>query len=436
MIKLPFQYTPRDYQRPVWKAFFEDGIRHLILLWHRRAGKDKTGLNLTIAAALQTVGEIYYLFPQLKQARRVIWEGRGKDNVRFIDHFPPELIHNINNADMKVELVNGSLFRLCGADFYDVLRGSNPMGIVYSEYAHQNPMARETLLPILAENHGFEMFFYTPFGQNHGYELYATNLDNPEWYCKKLTIDDTRHPDGTPVISHERVAEMVRGGMSQDMADQEFMCSFTAAIKGAYFTKQLRLAEHENRIVDFPLDQTLCFDTYWDIGIGDSTAIWFVQYTGLKYYCINYYENTGEGLPHYIQIIDDFKRDNCLLHRTAYFPHDGVNREWGTGDERSVSARNLGLDVSIVQRIKEKMLAIDKARLFFNKVTFHKTNCFHGLRALRECRATFNEKRATNSTGPEKNWALHGADAFMGIAQAEGAFNRSGYQVYKNRVGL
>ncbi len=204
MIKLPFQYNPRSYQRKVWELTFHKDIKHMLLLWHRRAGKDKTGINIMVAKAFQEVGAYYYLFPELKQAKRDIWEGRGKDGIAFLDHFPPEFIFRVNHTEMIIEFVNGSIFRLCGADRYKVLRGSNPLGIIYSEYAEQNPEARQTLLPIITENNGWEIFIYTPQGQNHVYDLYLKAQNNPDWYCEKLTIDDTKRPNGEPVITKKK----------------------------------------------------------------------------------------------------------------------------------------------------------------------------------------------------------------------------------------
>ena len=173
----------------------------MMLIWHRRAGKTKFSINLISAASQQRVGAYYYLFPRLTQARRVIWEGRGEDGVRFLDHFPPQIIKSVDNTDMKIEFKNGSIFRLLGTDNgnYDSIVGGNALGILYDEYAQQNPAARDYMLPMLAENEGWEIFIGTPRGTNHFYELYEIVQDNKErqhlkrtpWHTERHGYDPT-----------------------------------------------------------------------------------------------------------------------------------------------------------------------------------------------------------------------------------------------------
>jgi hypothetical protein len=108
-IDIPYKFKLRKYQEDVWEKYFHDGIRHFCLVWHRRAGKSKLAVNIIAAASQMRVGAYYYFFPYLTQAKAAIWDGRGSDGVKFVDHFPPELIHKVNNADMKIYFKNGSL---------------------------------------------------------------------------------------------------------------------------------------------------------------------------------------------------------------------------------------------------------------------------------------------------------------------------------------
>ena len=155
---LPYKYIPRDYQKPLWDALFLEQKKRCLVFWHRRAGKDKTCINIMTAASQMRVGTYYYLFPELKQARRVIWKGIGDDGLRFIDHFPQELISKVNNTDMTIEFKNGSIFMLGGSDRFNALMGTNPVGIILSEYALQNPMAWDFIRPILTQNNGWAIF--------------------------------------------------------------------------------------------------------------------------------------------------------------------------------------------------------------------------------------------------------------------------------------
>ena len=196
------------------------------MVWHRRAGKDKTIINYFARSMWETVGNYYYCFPEYNQARKVIWEGRDKDGFKYTDHFPKALLSKQpNNTDMKIEYKNGSLFQLIGADNYNAVMGTNPRMIGFSEYSISDKFleAWNYLRPILVENGGTAIFIYTPRGRNHGFDLYQMALNNPEWFCQLLTIEDTG------VVSNSDIDEERKAGMSEDMINQEFYCSFVSS---------------------------------------------------------------------------------------------------------------------------------------------------------------------------------------------------------------
>lgn len=421
IIELPYKVTLRDYQKTPWNAFFTDQKKHLLLIYHRRAGKSKLAVNIIVAASQQRVGAYYYLFPQLKQARTAIWEGRGKDGIRFRDHFPACLIEHIDNAEMKITFKNGSIFRLLGTDqgSYDRLMGTNPIGVLYDEFAQHDPLARDYLLPILAENDGWEIIISTPRGHNHLYELKNNILGNDDWYYETLTVDDTQREDGSPVVNKESIEELKKAGWPQDKIDQEFYCSFEAAIRGAYFSHQLRAAEESGRIEDFPIDTKLPMHTFWDLGRRDPTAIWVVQIHRGEYRCIGYYENSMQDLTHYINWVRDFRNKHRLIEGKHFPPHDA---NYKTLASRGKSVREIALEYGFrfeppVKQIDKKIAAIEMGRSIFGQCYFHKTNCERGLACLREYHSHYNEALGTYGD-PVHNWSSHGADAFMTFAQA------------------
>ena len=417
IIDLPYKFKPRNYQKALFNAFFSQKKKRLLSIWHRRAGKDKCCLNLVIAATQQRVGIYYYLFPELKQARRDIWKGMDNDGMRFIDHFPKELIKHIDNAEMSIEFHNGSIFYLCGSDRYNALMGSNPVGVILAEYSLQNPRAWDFMRPMMAGNNGWAIFQYTPRGRNHGFKLYNTIKDNDDWFNEILTVDDTEDECGNPVISKEAIQMERASGMSEDLIRQEFYCDFNAAIHGAYFSLQLARAEKDNHIKDFPIDRNLLVYTYWDIGYRDATGIWFIQTKNEYLYAIHYYENQGQDLMHYINYIAEFKVKHEIVYGKHYSPHDGAKHEFGTGLTIIQKAAQLGLHFQLVPRIQYKIDAIEMARSIFNKFIFHKTNCAFGLDCLREYHKAFNEAMEVYSEQPVHNWASHCADGFQQIAQ-------------------
>jgi hypothetical protein len=220
-IQIPYKFEPRPYQLP-FLAAMDRGVKRLVIVWHRRAGKDKTLLNATIKKMLERVGNYYYFFPDYSQARKVIWEGKDKSGMAFLDHFPPELVASRNESNMQIKLINGSIFQLVGTNNYDSIMGTNPAGCVFSEYSLQNPQVWDYIRPILAENGGWAVFNFTPRGKNHGYKILQQaqqSDDSQRWFSQVLTVDDTN------AISKVEL-EAEKAEMPEALYLQEFYCHF------------------------------------------------------------------------------------------------------------------------------------------------------------------------------------------------------------------
>jgi len=220
VIQIPHDWIPRQYQIPL-VSYLEDGGKRAVAVWHRRAGKDTVALNMTAAAAVQRVGTYWHMLPQQAQARKVIWDGINRHGKRMIDQaFPEGIRESYSNQEMKIQLANGSIWQLCGSDNFDSLVGSNPVGVVFSEFSIAKPECWDFIRPILAENGGWALFIYTPRGKNHAYTLYEKAKMNPNWYSEILTVEDTN------AIPIQAVEEERESGMSEEMIRQEFYCSF------------------------------------------------------------------------------------------------------------------------------------------------------------------------------------------------------------------
>ena len=417
-IVMPYKFQPRDYQIRVWNAFFVEKKKRFCLVWHRRSGKDKIALNILATAAQQRVGNYYYFFPTFNLARRVVWEGIDANGFKFVDHFPKELIKKVNQSELSIHFKNGSTVQLAGVDNYNFSRGINPVGMIFSEYAEMKPGVWDTLRPIVAENKGWCMFIFTPRGGNHAYDLYKTNVNNEDWYVERLGVEDTLRGDGTPVISQESIEDERKSGMSKEMIDQEFYCSFEAALQGAYFAGQLREAYEGNRVLEFEYDKSHPCMTFWDIGVNDSTVIWVMQEIGIRWYALAVYENNNEGVDHYIQWIRDFERKHGLIINKHFTPHDSVQRDKGTAIPYLETARRLGISMTPIRQIARKHTAIELVRRHMHKVYFHKEGCAYGLDCLRQYHKHYNQKMQYFSEKPVHDWSSHCVDAFMTWAQA------------------
>ena len=405
-LKLPHKYYPRPYQRPVWEAITYHKKKSMVCVWHRRAGKDLTGLCIMINEMVKRVGIYYYLMPTYAQGKKIIWDGMDYEGIKFLARFPPQLIRSKNSSEMKIELVNGSLFQVIGTDNVDSLVGTNPVGCIFSEYSIQDPTAYKYLKPILMQNDGWALFLYTPRGHNHGFDLYEMAQEEENWFCERLTIDDTK------AYTEKQIAQEVREGiMDEELIQQEYYCSFEGYLQGSYFSKQLHEAEKEGRITTVPHERNIPVNTYWDLGIGDATAIWFMQQVGKELRMIDYYETSGEGLPYFVKYL----RDKPYNYGRHYAPHDIRVRELGSGRSREETARSLGLPFQVIPKI-----AIDDGihalRLIFNRLWFDKVKCKDGLNALRQYHKEFDDKRGEFKSKPFHDWSSHAADALRGFA--------------------
>lgn len=816
MIILPYKFKPRPYQLPSLRSYFVHNIRFSINILHRRAGKTKESLNFIIAAALQRVGNYYHTFPELTQARRVIWNGIDKEGRRYIDHIPQQLIAGKpNNTDMRINLINGSSINLAGSDRYDALMGGNPAGIVFDEYSLQNPLAWHYLSPVLTENQGWAKFIYcvkpdtlifskngiqeigdidnnfkpgftqinqqiygkdgfqrathfyksdkvpvvtittklgyeltctdvhpvwdgerykqakdykiddlitiqhsqnvfgtkvgwegftsnthgyskpipfkpdkdfyyflgcyvadgscserdgknfncvittgdpevherlskfgfisvknrsdqsicsnqnlclliewlecgqgalnkqvpktvlmapkwaqasflqgyfdgdgcatkrgtihcdsisekllktiqvmllnfgiysnrikakkvsisqkvtgkhlcwrlalsvgdsylffkkigfflkrkqqrlrfakhghlvkvdftclpkdyfkginlsdirrqfgrgtvryntlvklnkirqcdyieklltldyrfdkieridygesevvdfvipkthsftsngfishnTPRGANHGLDLYQRNIDNPKWFVQKLDVTQTKNWDGSCIVSEEDIADRRREGMPEELIQQEFYCSFDAALAGSFYALNFKKAEEEKRIIDFDIDYTKPIHTAWDIGRRDANAIWFFQYVDSMICLIHYYENSGPGLEHYINYVREYAHKNGGHLGMHFGPHDMRVTEYTSGKQRIEHAAALGFHFKVVKKISI-MDGINAVRRLFDSFLFHKSNCVHGIQMLKQYQSNENNE-------PRHDFTSHCADSLRYLA--------------------
>lgn len=260
-ITLPYKFKPRWYQVPLMKAI-DSGVKRAVIVHHRRAGKDKTCFNIVIKEAFKRIGTYYYFLPEYSQAKKVVWDNIDNDGFRMIDHIPKEVIKSTNATELKIELVNGSIIQLIGADgFKKSGVGANPVGVVFSEYSVTSPTTWNYVRPILVANKGWAIFNFTPRGTNHAYEILQRARQNDKWFTQVLTVDDTN------VLTPEELEEEKRD-MPEDLFQQEYYCKF---IEGAgQFFKRIRQNTYDKDLLlpnegDFQLGVDLAKYQDWTV---------------------------------------------------------------------------------------------------------------------------------------------------------------------------
>lgn len=310
---------------------------------------------------------------------------------------------------MMIKLHNGSVYCIMGLDGKNATqaRGMNPTFIILSEYAYMDPESWYTIEPRISQNNGTAIFLSTPNGQNHFYHLYNYAKANPkEYFSSLLTIHDT----GT--LSESHINRLRSEGVPEDFIQQEYYCSFTRGAEGSYYGKQIQQARDEDRITALSTVPDLPVFTSWDIGISDSTSIWMFQcLPNGKYNFLDYYENNGEGLEHYIRYLDRWKSENSVVWGRHFVPHDMANRQFESGNDLVVTARRMGIDMTVVKR-KSIAEGIQAVRSFLSQCNFHEKRCKKGVQCLDFYRKKWNDMLKVYYDEPLHDQWSHGADSF------------------------
>lgn len=391
----------RDYQIPVLDAIENKGYRRVVAIMPRRAGKDMTAFLLAIRTCLKRTCVVYYIFPTYSQGRKILWDSITNDGTRILDFIPEELIQSKNGQEMKIRFINGSLLQIVGSDNYDGLVGTNPSMCIFSEYALQDPRAYQYLRPILTANDGVALFISTPRGKNHLWELYNIAVNSDDWFAYKLSIEDTQH-----ISLHEIEKEKAEGLMSDDLIQQEYYCSFEMGVEGSYYSKYLDKMRLTGRIGQVPWENGFKVHTSWDLGMRDSTSIIFFQVIGQTVRLIDFYENSKEGLEHYINVLES----KPYSYGKHIAPHDIKVRELGTGITRWEKARQLGITFTISNDMSI-MDGIESVRSAFSKIWVDEVNCKDLLKALENYRQEFDIRKRVYKSQPLHNWSSHAADS-------------------------
>ncbi len=415
-LKLPHNWTPRAYQKPLWQHMTHDfpGLRG-IGVWHRRAGKDLLGINLACVKAVQKPALYWHILPTYKQGRKVVWNGRTSEGVRFLDHFPKVIVDRVLENEMRVYLKNGSIYEVVGTDDVDKLMGANPHGCIFSEFAIQDPKAWQLIEPILIENGGWALFISTVRGKNHFYDLYKTNRDNQDWFTEVLTVRETKREDGSPVVSEADLEKVRAGGTPEAIIKQEMMCDWEAALEGAIYGKLMDAATEAKRITRVPWEPRHEVHTYWDLGFGDETCIVFAQhFGGMETRIIDYHEASGAAMPELVRHV----REKEYVYGNHWAPWDVEMRNLaGHGQTLLETAKQLGLRFRVVPKhhVRDR---IGMGRSIFPQLWIDAKKCDRLVEALRSYQYEWDDKRQAPRDTPLHNWASHPADAFGSMAWA------------------
>ncbi len=387
--------------RPQFRPLHTRRKRFFAMCCHRRAGKTVAVINDQIDAALRCdkpEPRFGYIAPFRSQAKATAWNYLKSYGLKVPGA-------KANESELRVDFRNGARVRLYGADNADALRGHYFDGVVFDEYGDTDPTVYpEIIRPALADRQGWAIFAGTSRGKNHFAELMDKAAADDVWDTMILRASESG------IISAAELAAL-QADMSPEQYAAEFECSFEGSVIGAYWGREMQAAERDGRICGVPYEPSVRVDTAWDLGVSDATAIWFTQTVGREVRVIDFYANSGEGLPHYIGVLDK----KGYLYGRHVAPHDIQVREFSSGAARIDTALKLGIKFEICPDLPLHD-GIDRVRGFIGQCWFDRTRTADGRAGLSNYRKTWDDKRKVFSSAPYHDWSSHAADAFRYLA--------------------
>jgi phage terminase large subunit len=396
--------------------YLERGGKRALGIWHRRAGKDDVLLHRTAVAAFERPATYWTALPEYAQARKALWAAvNPHTGKRRIDEaFPHELRETTNEQEMFIRLVNGSTWQLVGSDRYNSLVGAGVAGVTFSEFALANPSAWAYIRPMLEENDGWAAFITTPRGRNHAFSMLNMARANPRWFAEVLSIHDTG------ALSVDQIDESLKEYIAlygEDLGraqfEQEYECSFNAAILGAFYGREMALVRSEGRIRAFEPFPGIPVHRAWDIGVKDDTSIWWFQVVNGALLILDCYSASGAGVEHYAEIV----HAKDYADGIDFVPHDAKVKEWGSGRTRIEAMQAFGLKSRLVT-LAGKLDGINAARLTLKRCIFHERCEDLGISALEQYRREWDDEKKTFKANEVHDWTSHLADAFRYLSLA------------------
>ena len=397
-IKIP--YTPRKHQSYLHQQI--NRYRWSVLVCHRRFGKTVCMINHLIRSALMSKlknPRFAYIAPTFKQAKSIAWD--------YMKQFTAKIPNTkFNETELRVDLPNGSRITLLGAENSDGLRGIYLDGCVIDEYANiDGKLFSEIIRPALSDRKGYCVFIGTPAGMNNNfYDLYQHANGAEDWFNYKAKASDTK------IVDPEEL-EKAKEVMGEKKYLQEFECDWIANIEGAIYGEEINKIEDKNQIARVPYDPTLPVSTAWDLGVADHSSIIFFQQKGTSVQIIDYHEERGHGLPHYIQMLEE----KPYIYKDHFAPHDIDVQEFGNGKTRREIAYQLGIRFKVVPKLPVEE-GIHAVTMLLPRCWIDTDHCKKLIDALRHYHRKYIDKNRMFRSKPVHDWSSHACDAMRYLA--------------------
>jgi phage terminase large subunit len=411
MKTLKIDYKPRGWQKEVIK----DLNRFTVLVLHRRAGKTVFDVMQSIVAVLKCKlprPQAAYIAPTYSMAKKIAWDYYRE----FLEPMRRAGLVTFNESALRIDFQSGGKIYLLGAEEPDAIRGMYMDHVVLDEYQMmQADFFEKVIRPLLSDRNGRAILTGTPSGKNHFHEAYQKGLDETftEWSSVLMTWQDT-------LVLAEKEIEAAKRDMSEEAFLQEYECSFEAAIRGAFFAKNIAKVRVQGRLKDIRHDPSYPVVAGWDIGF-DGTTVWYSQKIGEEVRIIDCDVYEDKDIPYVVNKV----LNKGYTYKYQILPHDSVKRM--ITDKRKTAKgqiENLGLQCKVAPRlsledgihatrnlIDRSIFGLECEKKF--KLGRTQTNA---LDLLTLYRAEFDETKGVANTTPVHDRSSHVADALRTLA--------------------
>ena len=404
-MQITIPYAPRKHQAHLHKTISK--YRWSVLVCHRRFGKTVCMINHLIRSALMTKEKnprYAYIAPTFKQAKSIAW-----DYIKQFTHKIPGV--RFNETELRVDLPNKARITLLGSENCDGLRGIYLDGCVIDEYANVNDrLFPEIIRPALSDRKGFCIFIGTPQGMNNNfYELFQHAKGADDWFYFKAKASETKVVDQDELTKAKEV-------MGENKFKQEFECDWIANIEGSIYGKTLAKMENQRQITRVPYDPSLPVNTAWDLGVSDHSAIIFFQQLGRSINIIDYHEERGQGMPHFIELV----KNKEYIYKDHFAPHDIEVTDFSNGKTRREVAYQLGIRFKVVPKLPLED-GIHATTMTLPRCWIDVDHCKKLIDALRHYHRKYLDKNRMFRSKPVHDWSSHACDAlrYMSIGLTE-----------------
>ncbi len=414
-LPLPHNWKPRPYQEKLWE-YLSSGGKRAVAVWHRRAGKDDVCLHHTACSAMERPGTYWHLLPEYAQARKAVWDAvNPHTGKRRIDEaFPKEIRRYTREQEMAIGIGPVSTWQLVGSDNFNALMGTPPVGVNFSEFALANPAAWAYIRPILLENGGWATFISTPRGKNHLKAMYDHAKTTADWFSQILPATVTGV--FTPEQLHNELLELQAqhgDDFGRSIFEQEYLCSFEAAILGSIWGDLVARADRDGRIGKVEHQEGLPVHTAWDLGFTDDTACWFFQMVFGEVHVIDYFQDSNKGVDFYANLLKERASTLGYVYGTHFLPHDARARTLAAGGksiQQQLHEFKVG-KIVIAPRLDVEE-GIQAGRATFPHVWIDAERCDAGIEHLRNFKREWDDEKKVFSMKPVHDNASHAASAW------------------------